>query len=480
MSGVVPASITEQLVQIKCKSSVSLIPNNLCVNSNYVAYAYRNQVAVASVSSFLASAVDPLKSSNFTRVQTANKEAVLQLYQAKLGNDDVLIVLDEGDVVQACESWTGGVSPPPALLRSSRSVVPPLTHSLSLSLSRSLSVSLSLSPPRQVLDESGARLLFSHKIVSGEKAKQSMGMVAPGGVLGDMALTSVAVDGHNRLYVGANTRQIHVLDYQAKKTPQLGVLDGHRAAVTAVACRGNYLASGDSRGQVVLWGTAPTQTSSLPSKLAEFTPPMAKRIAEFSASASTNVAGVEDAGSCGALAAAGAAAGAGAGAGEGAGVGEEKSGASAGKHADFLDGSDIGCSVTSMDVAGDLLVVGYSTGQVLLFDLPRRALVAEVAAHSRRINAVRCHSTLPLLAVAAEDGYVTAWALPSVSDARVRLLLCRSPDCGLLTGVAWVPAAGSVLAGTGVPGFDSKARATIAVSVYDSVNISLIPLASSP
>ncbi len=409
---------TDQPVQIKTKSSISLLSNNLTASGNFVAYAHRTQVHVASTSVFVVPSVDPNRQANFTRIQSTEKEAILQVLHAKLGHDDVLITIFEGGLLQ-------------------------------------------------VQDESGQKMLFSHKMQTNEKIKQTViaQSSAIGQVLGDVAFTCVAVDTPSQtLYTGASTGQIHVLDTQSKSgAAQVAVLDGHRAGVTAVACKGGFLASGDSRGVVLLWSVA---NGAAPKRICDF------QLQKLEGSSLSNgLTSSSSSSSSGSKASASSA--------------ESKSSASVAQ-SQFLDGSEIGAAVTGLDISGNVLVASFSTGHIRMYDLTKKKLIVELGAHARRINALKCHPTRPMVAAAAEDGFVTVWTVPTPQKPKVHLLLCRSPDCGLLTGATWIldtspTSTGSATAGGSGVGTSATAggggkTSLLAVSSYDSTAITLLPV----
>jgi hypothetical protein len=53
--------------------------------------------------------------------------------------------------------------------------------------------------------------------------------------------------------------------------------------------------------------------------------------------------------------------------------------------------------VTSLAIAYGYLVAGYATGHLRLFNLETKTLSVEITAHSRAINAIDIHPTLPLV-----------------------------------------------------------------------------------
>lgn len=87
---------------IKTKSTASLLTNNLTISANHVAYAHRSYLHIAPVNVLSVPVNEPNKSSSFIKVASPDKEPVTQLTFATLGNEEVLISLLEGCMIQVC------------------------------------------------------------------------------------------------------------------------------------------------------------------------------------------------------------------------------------------------------------------------------------------------------------------------------------------------------------------------------------------
>jgi WD40 repeat protein len=53
--------------------------------------------------------------------------------------------------------------------------------------------------------------------------------------------------------------------------------------------------------------------------------------------------------------------------------------------------------VTSLAIGYGFLAAGYASGHIRLFNLESKTLAVEITAHSRAINAIDLHPTLPLV-----------------------------------------------------------------------------------
>jgi len=95
---------------------------------------------------------------------------------------------------------------------------------------------------------------------------------------------------------------------------------------------------------------------------------------------------------------------------------------------------------TSLLITGDILMSSYTTGHIRLFSLSTETLCAEIAAHSRCINAMALHPTKPMFASVSEDTYINVWSVPDFDskDAKVELVYSNSIADHLLTGVVFL------------------------------------------
>lgn len=120
---------------------------------------------------------------------------------------------------------------------------------------------------------------------------------------------------------------------------------------------------------------------------------------------------------------------------------------------------------TSVLIAYSLIVVADVTGEIRFYSLSSRILLARLAAAARSINALCFHPSQPLLLVASEDTFVSAWDVSGLSavaktaggtdgagEGAIKKVMMLSVTPGLLTGVAFA-------------GDDNK---KIAVTCYDS------------
>lgn len=120
--------------------------------------------------------------------------------------------------------------------------------------------------------------------------------------------------------------------------------------------------------------------------------------------------------------------------------------------------------VTSLSIGYGYLVAGYASGHIRLFSLETKTLSVEITAHSRAINAIDLHPTLPLLAAVAEDSFLSLWTLPTSKTPSVTSLGLTVTNTALLTGVRYV----------------GRSASLIAVTAYDSRFIGILPTPSLP
>jgi WD40 repeat protein len=105
-----------------------------------------------------------------------------------------------------------------------------------------------------------------------------------------------------------------------------------------------------------------------------------------------------------------------------------------------------------------IIGAGFASGHVRMLDPSKRALLVEIAAHTRSINALDIHASKPLLLAAAEDTFVTVWSIPSSSNPSVKSLSAESPALGLLTGAR----------------FGGQNQELIVTTIYDSRSLALM------
>jgi len=101
-----------------------------------------------------------------------------------------------------------------------------------------------------------------------------------------------------------------------------------------------------------------------------------------------------------------------------------------------------GMPVTSLAIREDLLVASYNTGHLRFFLLSTGSMIAEIAAHSRCINALDIHPEQPLLASIGDDTYLNIWTLPETDEGAqgegMTLLFSEQVHDKLLTGVSFL------------------------------------------
>jgi len=81
-----------------------------------------------------------------------------------------------------------------------------------------------------------------------------------------------------------------------------------------------------------------------------------------------------------------------------------------------------------------VLAAAFASGHVRLYDIAKRQITVEIAAHTSSINALDIHATRPLLLAASEDTFVSVWSLPTDAAPSIKSLMVESPALGLLTG----------------------------------------------
>ena len=90
--------------------------------------------------------------------------------------------------------------------------------------------------------------------------------------------------------------------------------------------------------------------------------------------------------------------------------------------------------VNCLSLGQGVLAAAFTSGHVRLYDVNKRQLTVEIAAHTRAINALEIHATRPLLLAASEDTFVSVWTIPTAAAPNVQSLMAESPALGLLTG----------------------------------------------
>jgi len=104
-------------------------------------------------------------------------------------------------------------------------------------------------------------------------------------------------------------------------------------------------------------------------------------------------------------------------------------------------------------------VAGFSTGHIRMYNLTKKKVHVEIAAHNRAVTAVATHPNDPIIATASEDSLVSVWHLPTSNTDGVKCVLNISPGTAAMTGVT----------------FCSGGKEVAAIA-YDSRYISTLPV----
>jgi len=117
-----------------------------------------------------------------------------------------------------------------------------------------------------------------------------------------------------------------------------------------------------------------------------------------------------------------------------------------------------GSPVSCLASGHGILVAGFGSGHVRMFDWSRKGPVAEIAAHTRAVNGLDVHPSKAVVMAAAEDTFVSVWSLPApgADKPEVKSLFINSPVLGLITGGRFGGAHGEFIVTTS---YDSRAIA---------------------
>ncbi len=115
-------------------------------------------------------------------------------------------------------------------------------------------------------------------------------------------------------------------------------------------------------------------------------------------------------------------------------------------------GSPVGC----MGQGHGVLVAGFASGHIRMFDLAKKGIVVEICAHTRAINAIDVHASKAIVLAAAEDTFVSVWSLPTATQPQVKSLSAESPVLGLITGCRFGGSHGELIVTTT---YDSRSLA---------------------
>eukprot|EP00118_Oscarella_pearsei_P027021 m.310667 g.310667 ORF g.310667 m.310667 type:complete len:322 (+) comp53626_c0_seq1:37-1002(+) len=113
-----------------------------------------------------------------------------------------------------------------------------------------------------------------------------------------------------------------------------------------------------------------------------------------------------------------------------------------------LKGQGSCCSVA---IWNDLVIGGYSTGCVRIFNLSSGTLKFEIAAHARWIHSIDVAMETGLLLTTSEDSFVRIWNLPRAASNQVQLMYQDSVTDIQLVGSKFIDSQGQMFA---VAGYD--------------------------
>lgn len=102
------------------------------------------------------------------------------------------------------------------------------------------------------------------------------------------------------------------------------------------------------------------------------------------------------------------------------------------------------------------LAAAFTSGHIRLYDVTKKQITVEIAAHTRAINGVDIHPTKPYVMAASEDTFISVWQLPTAANPQVKHLMAESPVLGLLTGARFGGANQELIVNTT---YDSRALA---------------------
>jgi WD40 repeat protein len=131
-----------------------------------------------------------------------------------------------------------------------------------------------------------------------------------------------------------------------------------------------------------------------------------------------------------------------------------------GAYTKIADFKGTGDPCWSVQIGHGYVIGGYSTGHIRMFSLEKKQLSVEIAAHTRTINAIDIHPSLPMVIACSEDTYLSAWSIPATKGAQVKNLSMISTNSSLLTGCR----------------FCGKDKTLVAVTAYDSRFLAVLPV----
>jgi hypothetical protein len=81
---------------------------------------------------------------------------------------------------------------------------------------------------------------------------------------------------------------------------------------------------------------------------------------------------------------------------------------------------------TAVRMRRGVLLTAHASGQVRLYDLANKCIMAQIAAHARWINALEVHPARDMFATASEDATISVWRLPEGGARRCPNRACRA------------------------------------------------------
>lgn len=99
-----------------------------------------------------------------------------------------------------------------------------------------------------------------------------------------------------------------------------------------------------------------------------------------------------------------------------------------------------------------MVVAGFGSGHIRMFDLPDGKIICEITAHAGWITGMDLASHSGLLLTAAEDGYVRVWQLSTKGPLAEHWFSCPVKD-SLVVGAKFLDPRGSAFS---IAAFDSN------------------------
>jgi WD40 repeat protein len=99
-----------------------------------------------------------------------------------------------------------------------------------------------------------------------------------------------------------------------------------------------------------------------------------------------------------------------------------------------------GFTCTCLGIKGDIIIAGYITGHIKLFNANDIEVFIEITAHIRMITGMDVHPNENIFITCSEDHYVQVWALPIrlTSSSIINTIFTRKLENKLCTGIAFL------------------------------------------